>query len=107
LQQVILNLVMNAIDSMRSVDPRVLSIKSHVDANNNVHVSVEDTGNGIDPSNMDHIFKPLFTTKTGGMGMGLSICRSIIESHEGHIWVSAAQPTGAIFHFELPTSAPP
>jgi signal transduction histidine kinase len=105
LQQVILNLVMNAIESMRSVEQRVLSIKSEFDGNNHVHIAVEDTGSGVDPSNMDHIFKPLFTTKTGGMGMGLSICRSIIENHEGRIWVSSAASRGSIFHVELPTNA--
>jgi signal transduction histidine kinase len=70
-----------------------------------VHVLVEDTGAGIDPSNLDRIFKPLFTTKTTGMGMGLFICQSIIESHGGRIWVTAAGERGSIFQFELPISA--
>jgi signal transduction histidine kinase len=102
LQQVLLNLVMNAIDSMHSVQPRVLTIRTEQPGAGLVHVSVEDTGTGIDPSNLEQIFKPLFTTKSNGMGMGLSICHSIIESHEGRIWVSPALKRGSIFQFELP-----
>jgi signal transduction histidine kinase len=104
LQQVILNLVMNAIEAMSSVEPRLLSIKSEVTEHGTVHVSIEDTGSGIDPSDMDRIFKPLFTTKARGMGMGLSICRSIIESHNGRIWVEPAADRGSIFQFELPSA---
>jgi PAS domain S-box-containing protein len=104
LQQVILNLIMNAIDSMTSAELRVLSIKSKLNQTNLVQVSIEDTGTGIDPSNLDRIFKPLFTTKQHGMGMGLSICQSIIEGHKGRIWVSAGVKRGSIFQFELPTS---
>jgi signal transduction histidine kinase len=104
LQQVILNLVMNAIEAMSSAEPRVLSIKSACNGRDCVHVSIEDTGNGIDPSNGDRIFKPLFTTKARGMGMGLSICRSIIESHDGRIWASAGASRGSIFQLELPSS---
>jgi len=69
-----------------------------------VHVSIADTGIGIDPSNVDQIFKPLFTTKEHGMGMGLSICRSIVESHNGRIWVSAGRERGSIFQLVLPTN---
>lgn len=104
IQQVVLNLVMNAIDSMHSLEPRVLEIRSEPSKPDFVHVSIEDTGTGVDPSDVDRIFKPLFTTKTRGMGMGLSICRSIIESHGGRIWVSPGTSRGAIFHFELPTT---
>jgi signal transduction histidine kinase len=102
LQQVILNLVMNAIESMHSAEPRGLSIKSETTERNNVLVSIADTGSGIDIANLNRIFKPMFTTKTRGMGMGLSICKSIIESHNGRIWVSANAPRGSISHFELP-----
>ena len=105
LQQVILNLIMNAIDSMRSVQPRTLSIKSKLNGHDSVQVSIEDTGVGIDPANLSQIFKPLFTTKDHGMGMGLSICHSIIEGHQGRIWVTAGNKGGTIFHFELPTKA--
>jgi signal transduction histidine kinase len=102
LQQVILNLVMNAIDAMRSVPDRVLTVTT-LNERDGVHVSIADTGIGIEPSNLDEIFKPLFTTKEHGMGMGLSICRSVIESHNGRIWVSAGQERGSIFHLILPT----
>ena len=102
LQQVILNLMMNAIESMNSAEPRILSIKTEMVGQNGVHVSVADTGGGISVANLNRIFKPMFTTKARGMGMGLSICRSIIESHNGRIWVSAGVPRGSIFQFELP-----
>jgi signal transduction histidine kinase len=103
LQQVVLNLVMNAIEAM-PVAPRILSIRSCISKPNFVHVAVEDTGTGIDPSNHDHIFNPMFTTKEHGMGIGLSICHSIIESHNGRIWVTRGIDKGSIFQFELPTN---
>ena len=94
---------MNAIESMAPVaEPRVLSIKSESTEHNSVLVSIADTGSGIDVANLNRIFAPTFTTKTRGMGMGLSICKSIIDSHNGGIWVSAGVPRGSIFHFELP-----
>jgi signal transduction histidine kinase len=102
LRQVILNLVMNAIEAMNAAEPRVLSIKSESTGHNSIRVSIEDTGSGIDPSQANRVFKPLFTTKARGMGMGLAICRSIIESHGGKIWVSAGASRGSIFQFELP-----
>jgi signal transduction histidine kinase len=102
LQQVVLNLVMNAIEAMNSTELRVLSLKSACNRPDCVHVSIEDTGSGIDPSNVDRVFKPLFTTKAHGMGMGLSICRSIIEAHGGRIWASVGATRGSIFQFELP-----
>jgi C4-dicarboxylate-specific signal transduction histidine kinase len=105
LQQVILNLVMNAIESMDSAEPRILSIKSELTEHNGVHVSIADTGSGIDLANLNRLFKPMFTTKARGMGMGLSICKSIIESHNGRIWVTAGTPRGSIFQFELPTGS--
>ena len=104
LQQVILNLIMNAIEAMQSVESRLLSIRSGISKPNFVHVSIEDTGTGIDPSNHDHIFKPMFTTKKRGMGIGLSICHSIIESHNGRIWVTRGIERGSIFQFEVPTN---
>jgi len=102
LQQVVLNLVMNAIESMDSVQPRVLKVQTDQANPGLVRVSIEDTGTGIDPPDIDQIFKPLFTTKATGMGMGLSICRSIIESHGGRIWMSQGVNRGSIFQFELP-----
>jgi signal transduction histidine kinase len=106
LQQVVINLIMNGIDAMNSVQPRRLRIRTEMSGMHTVHASFEDTGTGIDPANLDRIFKALFTTKARGMGMGLSICRSIIESHGGRIWVSPGAETGTIFHFELPAATP-
>ena len=105
LQQVISNLVMNAIESMGSSQTRVLRIKTELSQSNKVHVSIEDTGTGIKPSDVAQLFKPMFTTKARGMGMGLSICQSIIENHDGRIWVSPGANGGSIFQFELPTIA--
>jgi len=105
LQQVILNLIVNAADAMRAVEPRVLQVRSNRTASGTVRVSVEDSGTGISEIDMGRIFSPLFTTKAGGMGMGLSICRSIIENHGGKIWVSAAASRGAVFQFELPDAS--
>jgi signal transduction histidine kinase len=102
LQQVVLNLVMNAIEAMQSVQPRVLTVKSEQSKADVAHISIEDTGPGIDPSNLNRIFSPLFTTKERGMGMGLSICHSIIENHNGRIWVLPGATRGSIFQFELP-----
>jgi signal transduction histidine kinase len=105
LQQVLLNLVMNGIEAMQSVRHRVLKVHTDQTESGMVRVSIEDTGTGIDPSNLDRVFKPLFTTKGTGMGMGLAICQSIIESHGGQIWVSQAINQGSIFRFELPINA--
>jgi signal transduction histidine kinase len=102
LQQVVVNLVMNAAEAMHSVQGRVLTVRSELSKPDMVHVSIKDTGTGVDPSNLDRIFKPLFTTKESGMGMGLSICHSIIESHGGRIWASPDINGGSIFQFELP-----
>jgi len=105
LQQVVLNLVMNAIDAMRSAHPRVLSIESGLNGSDVVQISIGDTGIGFDPADVEKIFQPMFTTKEHGMGMGLSICRSIIEHHGGLIWASPGVSGGSSFQFELPTSA--
>ena len=101
LQQVVLNLVMNAIEAMYSVQSRVLKIQTKQIGPGLLHVSVEDTGTGIDPSNLEQIFKTLFTTKANGIGMGLSICQTIIENHNGRIWAEARPGTGSIFQVAL------
>ena len=105
LQQVILNLMMNAIEAMNTRQLRALKVRSDLSKPEMVHVSISDTGTGIEPANVDRLFSALFTTKARGMGMGLSICHSIIESHGGRIWVTAGSVRGATFHFELPTKA--
>jgi signal transduction histidine kinase len=102
LQQVLFNLVSNAIEAMHSVADRVISIKTKLKNGREVELTVEDSGTGIDPKNMDRIFGAFFTTKGDGMGMGLSICRSIIESHGGRLWASPGHPRGAVFRFTLP-----
>ncbi|QQO36288.1 MASE4 domain-containing protein [Bradyrhizobium diazoefficiens] len=103
LQQVFVNLIMNAIDSMAANErPRVLGVTSEVHSSGGVIVSVTDTGAGVDPKQLDRIFNPLFTTKSQGMGMGLSICRSIIEAHDGQLWAVANGSNGAVFQFVLP-----
>jgi len=106
LQQVLVNLITNAIDSMASVGgSRVLSVKSALHEDGDVRVSVADTGTGVDARDINRIFNPLFTTKSNGMGMGLSICRSIIEAHQGRLWVAPNTPRGAVFHFSSTPSA--
>ena len=104
LQQVIMNLIMNGADAMSAVAdrPRILHIGSQVDSAGNVLVSVRDSGTGIDEAIKDIIFKPLFTTKSSGMGMGLSICRSIVEAHGGKLWAIPATPYGTDFRFIIP-----
>jgi len=103
LQQVLVNLITNAVESMATENgERVLRLRSEVHDSGSVMVSVEDTGEGVEPGAIDRIFNPLFTTKAHGMGMGLSICRSIVEAHGGRLWVSARLPRGAAFHFTLP-----
>jgi signal transduction histidine kinase len=102
LQQVLLNLIMNAIDAMAARDePRILRVTSEAYDGHNVMVSVADTGAGISSHDVDRIFNPLFTTKSDGMGMGLSICRAIIEAHDGRLWFTPNAPRGAVFQFTL------
>jgi signal transduction histidine kinase len=101
-QQVLLNLIANAIDSMAAKDgSRVLWVKSGIHDAGGVLVSVADNGTGVGQKDTERIFNPLFTTKSHGMGMGLPICRAIIESHNGRLWVSPNTPEGAVFHFML------
>jgi signal transduction histidine kinase len=105
LQQVLMNLIANAIEAMSAVPHRekLLVIRSEVGEPASVSVSVKDTGIGIDPGNVDRIFEAFFTTKSDGMGMGLSICRSIIEGYGGRLWASAGEAEGSVFWIALPT----
>jgi signal transduction histidine kinase len=106
LQQVLLNLIINAIQSMSGVRDRPcdLIIRCHRDApNEGVRITVEDSGTGFDAGSGERIFDPMFTTKEGGMGMGLSISRSIIAAHGGRIWASPGESFGAIFRIVLPS----
>ena len=107
LQQVMLNLIMNGIEAMSAVTdrPRVLTISSEPTERAGVLVAVEDTGMGLDPTTADRIFDPFFTTKPDGMGIGLSICRSIIEAHAGRLWASPRAPHGTTFRFTVPAAA--
>jgi signal transduction histidine kinase len=107
-QQVLLNLIMNAVDAMAArEEPRILTVKSEAYEADRVLISIADTGTGISAQHSDRIFNPLFTTKPGGMGMGLSICRAIIEAHEGQLWFGPNTPRGAIFQFTLLTHDSP
>ena len=85
--------------------PHILHIGSQIDSAGNLSVSVKDSGTGIDEAIRDSIFKPLFTTKSTGMGMGLSICRSIVEAHGGKLWATPATPYGTDFRFTIPPAA--
>jgi signal transduction histidine kinase len=102
LQQLIHNLVVNAVEAMQAVTTRRLRIESATGAFGGVIITVEDSGPGINPADLDRIFKPLFTKKARGMGMGLSICKSIVEAHGGRISVAAGTRPGARFEVELP-----
>jgi PAS domain S-box-containing protein len=103
LQQVILNLILNAVEAMGSVEttPRELLISTEQD-HTGVLVAVRDSGPGIDSTHLERVFEAFYTTKPSGMGMGLSICRSIIDAHGGRLWAEANEPRGAVFQFTLP-----
>ncbi|MFM0511449.1 trifunctional serine/threonine-protein kinase/ATP-binding protein/sensor histidine kinase [Paraburkholderia sp. RL17-373-BIF-A] len=105
LQQVLINLVINGIQAMADIggDSRELRVESHRDSDGHVVVAVQDSGPGIDPESANRLFDAFFTTKAEGMGMGLSICRSIIEAHGGQVWASNNAGHGAIFQFSLPS----
>jgi PAS domain S-box-containing protein len=107
LQQVIINLAINGMEAMASINdrPRRLAIRSHLHEGDRVLVSVQDFGVGIDPENANRLFSAFYTTKAHGMGMGLSISRSIIEAHGGRIWATGDLGSGATFQFTLPTAA--
>src|SRR5258707_6707116 len=105
LQQVVLNLLLNAVEAMGSVEatPRELLISTRQD-HKGVRVAVHDSGPGIRPEHLDRVFDAFHTTKSSGTGMGLSICRSIIDAHGGRLWAEANEPRGAIFQFTLPSA---
>ncbi len=104
LQQVVLNLLINALDAMKGVDdrPRQLAIRTERDEGDRVRLSVQDTGVGLDPQSVDRLFEAFYTTKSGGMGIGLSVSRSIIESHHGRLWAAPNDGPGATFSFSIP-----
>jgi signal transduction histidine kinase len=104
-QQVMMNLIMNSIDAMKDVDqPRAISIRSQSAEDRQLTISVSDTGVGLPPQHADKIFDAFFTTKSHGIGLGLRISRTIIESHGGRLWATPNSPSGASFYFTLPTT---
>jgi signal transduction histidine kinase len=106
LQQVLMNLMMNGIDAMKdSNGTRELIVNSQRADNQQIMVTISDTGVGLPPQHADKIFNAFFTTKPNGTGMGLRISRSIIESHGGHLWAENNSPQGASFHLTLPIQA--
>ncbi len=106
-QQVVLNLVLNAVEAMGSVEAgaRELVISTEQTKTSGVLVAVRDSGPGIDPTHLERVFEAFYTTKSSGTGMGLSICRSIIDAHGGRLWAEANEPRGAVFQFTLPGAA--
>jgi PAS domain S-box-containing protein len=107
LQQVMLNLIMNAVEAMNTIadGSRELLIRTAVSDDGPVLVTVQDSGPGLDPTNLERVFAPFYSTKSSGLGLGLSICRSIIEAHGGHLWAAAGERRGAIFQFTIPSRA--
>ena len=103
LQQVLMNLILNAVEAMALLDcpVREIQVSTNADAEGAVLVAVRDSGPGIEPAVKDRVFEPFYTTKPDGMGMGLAICRSIIEAHGGKLWATATKPRGATFQFTL------
>jgi len=106
LQQVVLNLIVNAVEAMSSVDdePRELSISTAPRGRDEILVAVRDSGPGIDPERLERVFDSFYTTNPSGMGLGLSICRSIVGAHGGQLWADANEPRGAVFQFTLPVA---
>jgi C4-dicarboxylate-specific signal transduction histidine kinase len=107
MQQVVLNLIMNGIEAITAANnqPRLLSIRTQREESGYVMVTVADTGIGLGELDSKEIFEVFFTTKADGVGIGLSICRSIIEAHRGRLWASANVPHGTVFHFTVPMFA--
>ncbi len=110
LQQVMLNLIVNAIQAMSGIGEGPRELKISIDAvpsEGGVRVGVRDTGPGLSPESLSRLFEPFYTTKPEGMGMGLSICRSIIEAHGGRLWAIPCEPQGVLFQFTIPLTEPP
>jgi signal transduction histidine kinase len=107
-QQVVLNLLRNALDAMSTVDdrPRDLLIRTERQDGDSVQLSVKDSGAGFDPRTMAKLFEPFYSTKDDGMGVGLSVCRSIIENHQGRLWAAPNDDAGATFLFSIPRQGP-
>jgi C4-dicarboxylate-specific signal transduction histidine kinase len=107
LQQVILNLLLNASDAMAGVEdrPRTLRVQTEIHSTDSVKLLVRDSGVGLDPRSMEKLFEAFCTTKTHGLGIGLSISRSIIESHKGQLWAMANEGPGATFGFTIPCAS--
>jgi signal transduction histidine kinase len=106
LQQVVLNLILNGVEAMGLIEEgvRELSITTKQHEAGGVLVAVRDSGPGVDPEHLDRVFDAFYTTKSNGVGMGLSICRSIIDAHGGRLWAEANEPRGAVFQFTLPSA---
>jgi len=106
LQQVLVNLILNAVEAMSSMEEgaRELSISTEQSPTGGMLVAVGDSGPGIDPQRLQRVFEPFYTTKTSGVGMGLAICRSIIDDHGGRLWADANKPRGTVFQFTLPAN---
>ena len=104
LQQVILNLILNAVEAMGDAGEgtRELQIGTEAEKTKEIRIEIRDSGPGLSAEALERPFEAFYTTKPNGMGMGLSICRSIIEAHGGRIWATANVPQGAVFHFTLP-----
>jgi Signal transduction histidine kinase regulating C4-dicarboxylate transport system len=103
LQQVLLNLIINAIEAMSDISgPRELLISTAKAGSGGVLVALRDSGPGLAPAALEHLFEAFYTTKPGGLGMGLSICQTIIDAHGGRLWVSANESRGAVVQFTLP-----
>ena len=99
----VLNLILNAVEAMGSVEAGARELLISTDQEHTgALVAVRDSGPGIDPTHAERVFEAFYTTKSGGTGMGLSICRSIIDAHGGRLWVEANEPRGAVFQFTLP-----
>jgi len=103
IQQVVVNLMRNAIEAMEVSDRRELTVSTELAEDGVITISVADSGPGIAPELADRLFQPFVTTKAQGMGVGLSICRSIVEAHSGRLWVEANPEGGTIFRFTVPS----